>query len=92
MKFVSEVARIDALEFENTPGFALSRGEILRVELFSVPLNGLSQLDFRLALKINEMDPLKNYQLMRLESEDNLKQQIKQLKAQHSLESARKYI
>lgn len=34
----------------------MQKGELLTIELYSPPLNGLSQLDFQMAMKINEMD------------------------------------
>lgn len=37
---------MDVLTTKNCPSFHLTRGEILKIELFSSPINGLSSLDF----------------------------------------------
>ena len=55
VQFMKDIAKIDALEFKNCPSFELKRGETLKVELQSPPIKGLSQVDFQLAMKINQM-------------------------------------
>ena len=55
VKFISKVAEMDSVSTRNSPSFNLQRGELLTVELYSPPLNGLSQVDFELAININRM-------------------------------------
>ncbi len=44
---------MDTLTTKNCPSFHLTKGELLKVELYSPSLDGLSQIDFELAMKIN---------------------------------------
>ncbi len=55
VQFMKEIAKIDALSTKNCPSFHLEKGELLRIELYSASLEGLSQIDFELAMRINEL-------------------------------------
>ena len=37
---------MDVLTTKNCPSFHLTKGEILKIELYSPPISGLSSLDF----------------------------------------------
>eukprot|EP01017_Pseudomicrothorax_dubius_P028265 TRINITY_DN3350_c0_g1_i1.p1 TRINITY_DN3350_c0_g1~~TRINITY_DN3350_c0_g1_i1.p1 ORF type:complete len:145 (-),score=28.83 TRINITY_DN3350_c0_g1_i1:35-469(-) len=56
VQFIKDVAKIDALSTRNCPSFHLTKGELLRLEVYSPPINGLSQVDFDLAMRINQMN------------------------------------
>ena len=42
IKFLNEIAKMDALTTKNCPSFHIEKGELLKIELYSPPLNGLS--------------------------------------------------
>eukprot|EP00331_Platyophrya_macrostoma_P002676 CAMPEP_0176423420 /NCGR_PEP_ID=MMETSP0127-20121128/10272_1 /TAXON_ID=938130 /ORGANISM="Platyophrya macrostoma, Strain WH" /LENGTH=75 /DNA_ID=CAMNT_0017804365 /DNA_START=230 /DNA_END=457 /DNA_ORIENTATION=- len=55
VQFMREVAKMDALTHKNHPSFTIQAGDFLKVELYSAALDGLSQVDFQLAMEINRM-------------------------------------
>ena len=55
VQYLKEIAKIDALSTKNCPSFHIEKGELLRIELYSASLEGLSQIDFELAMRINEL-------------------------------------
>lgn len=76
VQFMKDIAKIDALTTNNTPSFHLTRGELLKVELYSPSLMGLSQVDFELASAINRMK-FKDYELEDVEDEMNYRAELR---------------
>ncbi|KAL4439509.1 hypothetical protein ABPG74_003911 [Tetrahymena malaccensis] len=91
VQFLKDVAKIDALNFQNCPSFSLQKGELLTLELYSPPLNGLSQLDFQLAMKINEMN-LDEYFLIPIEKPEDYKRQVQMAKMKKQNELIQKQL
>ena len=56
MQFLAKVSEMDSLTTRNSPSFSLQKGELLTMELYSPPLDGLSQVDFEIAMNINRMN------------------------------------
>ncbi|KRX07970.1 Transcriptional coactivator/pterin dehydratase [Pseudocohnilembus persalinus] len=75
IQFIKEVAKIDALSSRNCPSFSVEKGEVLTLNLYSPPLDGLSQKDFELAMAINRIN-FKEYFLIEIDSPDNYKKQV----------------
>jgi pterin-4a-carbinolamine dehydratase len=69
VQFIKEVAKLDALSTKNQPSFHLTKGELLKIELYSPPLMGLSQVDFELALAINQLK-FNEYELEPIEGDE----------------------
>lgn len=62
IQYIQDIAQLDSEEYKNCPSFSLNKGEVLKVQLLSPPLNGLSHLDFEIAMKINTLfDPEKYF-------------------------------
>ena len=76
VQFLKDIAKIDALNTRNCPSFTIQAGDFVKVELFSPSLDGLSQVDFRLAMEINNMK-LDDYFLVPVEGEKNYRRQAK---------------
>ncbi len=55
-RIIDEILTIDRQETRNTPSFALLNGDLLKIELVSPSIQGLSSVDFELALKLNSVD------------------------------------
>lgn len=65
IQFLKEIAKIDALVTKNCPSFHVEKGELLKLELYSPSLDGLSQVDFELAMRINGINT-KEYGLIEI--------------------------
>jgi hypothetical protein len=76
---MKDIAKIDALEFKNCPGFELKLGELLKVELMSPPIKGLSQVDFQLAMKINLLK-LNDYSLIPIQDPSNYRREVTKIR------------
>lgn len=79
VQYMKDIAKIDALEYKNCPGFELKLGELLKVELLSPSIKGLSQVDFQLAMKINLLK-LEDYMLIPLNDVSNYKKEVMKFK------------
>ncbi len=75
VQFIKDIAKMDALSTKNSPSFSVSNGEILKLELYSPPLKGLSQVDFELAMNINRMN-LDEYFLIPINNIKDYKQEV----------------
>lgn len=53
VKFLSEIALQDSRTTRNCPSFKVERGELMTLEAYSPSLNGLSMVDFEVAMNIN---------------------------------------
>lgn len=76
VQFVKDIAKVDALSSRNCPSFAINGGDFVKIELFSPSLDGLSQVDFRLAMDINNMK-FDDYFLVPVENEKNYRREAK---------------
>ena len=76
IEFLREIAKIDCLSTRNCPSFHVEKGELLRLELYSASLNGLSQVDFELAMRINGLK-LGLFSLIEIDDERNYKEEIR---------------
>lgn len=76
VQFVKDIAKVDALDSRNCPSFSISGGDFVKVELFSPSLDGLSQVDFKLAMEINNMK-FDEYFLVPVENEKNYRREAK---------------
>ncbi|CAD8071797.1 unnamed protein product [Paramecium sonneborni] len=85
IQFIKDVSKIDALSTKNCPSVHLVGGELLTLELFSPSLNGLSQVDFDLAMRINQMN-FNEYFLIPLESLENYKKEVQAYKLKKQAE------
>jgi pterin-4a-carbinolamine dehydratase len=79
VQFIKEIAKIDALSTKNCPSFQMIGGEILKLELYSPPLKGLSQLDFQLAMSINKLN-FDEFFLIPLESLENYRAEVQSIR------------
>lgn len=76
IQFLKEIAKIDALSTKNCPSFHVEKGELLKLELYSPSLDGLSQVDFELAMRINALK-LEEFALIEI---NNLERYFNKLK------------
>jgi pterin-4a-carbinolamine dehydratase len=76
IQFVKDIAKMDALTSRNCPSFNIKGGDFVKVELYSPSLDGLSQVDFRLAMEINNMK-IDDYFLVPVEKEKNYRREAK---------------
>ena len=79
------VVEIDGSSTQNLPNMEITNGNLVKVELTSHPLKGLSHIDFELAIRLNKIDldalhvvPVENPQNYR--AEVRLKKQDKESK------------
>ena len=64
LEYMKEVIKIDMNEFKQCPTYSnffiifleVEHGELLTLELYSLPLKGLSMVDFHFAMRINNLD------------------------------------
>ena len=77
IEFLREIAKIDCLTTRNCPSFHVEKGELLKLELYSASLDGLSQVDFELAMRINGLK-LEDFSLIEISDEGNYKDEVKQ--------------
>lgn len=76
IEFLKEIAKIDSLTTRNCPSFHVEKGELLKLELYSASLDGLSQVDFELAMRINGMK-FNDFSLIEIEDEKNYKDEAR---------------
>jgi hypothetical protein len=76
IQFVKDIAKMDALTTRNCPSFSIKGGDFVKVELYSPSLEGLSQVDFRIAMEINNMK-LDEYFLVPVEKEKHYRREAK---------------
>ena len=72
---MQKVAEVDNLKDRNCPSMHIEKGDLLWLEIYSPSLDGLSQIDFQLAVeiqKINEQD----YHLIAVSDKTNYKKGI----------------
>eukprot|EP01016_Furgasonia_blochmanni_P021122 TRINITY_DN2344_c0_g1_i1.p1 TRINITY_DN2344_c0_g1~~TRINITY_DN2344_c0_g1_i1.p1 ORF type:complete len:201 (-),score=28.81 TRINITY_DN2344_c0_g1_i1:311-913(-) len=81
MAFMQEIAKMDSLSTKNNPNFVMKQGELLRIELYSAALGGLSQIDFQLAMNINRME-FDDYFVIPVEDEVNYRREVRMKKNQ----------
>jgi pterin-4a-carbinolamine dehydratase len=55
-KFVDEIVKIDCMGHKNCPSIHVMNGDLLVLEFYSASIDGLSQVDFDLALAVNRID------------------------------------
>lgn len=79
IQFLKEIAKIDALTTKNCPSFHVEKGELLKLELYSPSLAGLSQIDFELAMRINGLKS-EEFGLIEITDLNNYKDEVKMLK------------
>jgi pterin-4a-carbinolamine dehydratase len=79
MNFIQEIAKMDSLSTKNNPNFVMKQGELLRIELYSASLGGLSQIDFQLAMNINRME-FDDYFVIPVEDEVNYRREVRMKK------------
>ena len=76
VQFMREIAKMDALTYKNHPSFTIQAGDFVKVELYSAPLNGLSQVDFKLAMEINRLK-FDEFSLIPVKGEKNYRREGK---------------
>ncbi len=76
VQFVKDIAKMDALSTRNCPSFELKGGDFVKIELYSPQLDGLSQIDFQIAMEINTMK-LDEYFLGPVDKEKNYRSEAK---------------
>jgi Pterin-4a-carbinolamine dehydratase len=74
VQFIKDIAKMDALSSRNCPSFQIKGGDFVKVELYSPSLDGLSQVDFQLAMEINNMK-IDEYFLIPVEKEKNYRRE-----------------
>jgi pterin-4a-carbinolamine dehydratase len=75
--FLLEVAKIDSMNvLKQMPNVMILRKEILRVELTTPKLNGLSKADLALACQISLL-PTKDYRLIPISDESNFRRELR---------------
>ncbi len=77
--FIKEVAKVDDLTLRNSPNFSMKNGDLLRLELYSASLKGLSKVDFELAMHINKIN-FNDYELIPVEDEKNYRSEVRMKK------------
>jgi pterin-4a-carbinolamine dehydratase len=70
MRFVNEMAGADLKSVNNKPEFHIMKGDLVKVELVSHELKGLSRRDFELAVCINQIN-LEDMDVIPVKSERN---------------------
>jgi len=75
VEFIKEMAKIDALSTRNTPSFSIKSGEILKLKLYSPSLQGLSMVDFQLAMAINRMS-FEKFSLFSITNLQNFRKEV----------------
>ena len=82
LKFLSDIGEMDAQEYKNCPSFEYKKGELLKVQLLSPSLNGLSHTDFDVAMKINQTFDLQKYLLVPVSDPIDYKREMMKMKFQ----------
>lgn len=68
----------------------MNKGELLKVQLLSPPLNGLSHTDFEIAMKINTVFDPEKYYLIPIEDPNNFKREVMKIKFQRQSKDIQK--
>lgn len=76
---MKDVYEADAMTSQQLPNISIFNQDIVRVELHTIPLKGLSFRDLTLASIVDSFD-LEKYQLVPLETEDGYKKVIRHMK------------
>ena len=76
VQFIKDIAKMDALSHKNCPSFQIKAGDFLKIELYSPQLDGLSQIDFYLAMEINRMN-FEEYYLEPVNDEKNYRREAR---------------
>ena len=75
--FALEIAKVDSMNvLKQQPNISILRREILRVELITPKLNGLSKADLALAIQIS-LIPAKEYQVIPIMDEKNFRMELR---------------
>ena len=89
LTLIKTIGEIDGKTTQNLPNFHLTNGNLVKVELTSHPLKGLSQVDFELAIHLNRL-PLKEMMVVPIEDPKNYRMEVRMKKqAQESDEFQR---
>ncbi len=89
LNMIKLIAEIDGGSTQNLPNFHFTNGNLLKVELTSHPLKGISHIDFELAIRLNRLnfdelmvtpiDDPNNYRMeLRLKKQEKDSQQLQE--------------
>ena len=56
LTLIKLIGQIDGKSSQNLPNFHFTNGNLIKVELTSHPLKGISHIDFELAIQLNQID------------------------------------
>lgn len=79
VEFMKQIAKIDYLHCKNTPSMSVTKGNLIRVELTSLSLKGLSSVDFQLAIHINRLN-LKEFNIEEVTDPQNYRTEVRMRK------------
>ena len=85
MEFVRDVYHADSMTSQQIPNIAILNQDLVRIELHTGALKGLSFRDFTLASMIDAMDFKNKYSLVPLEQEQNYKKVIRHLRIEEEM-------
>ena len=91
VQYLKEIAKIDALTTKNCPSFHVTKGELLRLDLYSASLDGLSQVDFELAMRINELIT-DEYGLIEINDMNDYKNEVQQVRFKRESDKIQKLL
>ena len=78
-EIIRQIIKIDETDTRNQPSFSVNNGDLLKIELLSNSIGGLSGVDFELALKLNSVD-WKHYGAVELKTDKNYRMEMRMLK------------
>lgn len=79
---IKRIIDTDNYTHKNKPSIRLYNGDLIDIELYSIPLKGLSQVDFELAIKINSIE-FKKYGCYELDNNKNYRAKVRVLKNEY---------
>ena len=78
-RIIREIIAIDEMDTRNQPCVSVLNGDLLKIEVFSNSIGGLSMVDFELALKLNSID-FPKFGGIELKTDKNYRMEIRMMK------------
>ena len=78
-RIIREIVAIDEMDTRNQPCVSVLNGDLLKIEVFSNSIGGLSMVDFELALKLNAID-FPKFGGVELKTDKNYRMEIRMMK------------
>jgi pterin-4a-carbinolamine dehydratase len=85
-EFVKDLYQADSVSTQQIPNVSITNQDIVRVELHTQPLKGLSYRDLELAMIIDSFDT-ERYKLIPLETEKGYKRLVRGLKIEEEMKA-----